>query len=90
MKKAIFVRMASQPVPRVQRGIKVAGEMGYDAMFCGAFRQEGLKEKDEWAGFPLIRIGRMFPLLNGRRPFLYLYSVLFYQWANSLTIETYQ
>ncbi|MDH3378720.1 MAG: hypothetical protein OEQ39_17490 [Gammaproteobacteria bacterium] len=81
MKKSVFVRLGSQPVPRVQRGMKVAGEMGYDTIFCGAFRKVGLKKKEVWAGFPLIRVGRVFPLLNGRRPFLYLYSVIFFQFA---------
>lgn len=78
---AVFVRMASRPVPRVQRGMSVAKELGLDPVFCGAMRQEGLVRSGEWAGFPLVRIGPTFPLLNGRRLFLYLRSVTLFQLA---------
>jgi len=76
---AAFIRMASRPVPRVQRGMAVAKELGYEPVFCGALREDGLKRTDVWAGFPLVRIGKRFPLLNGKRFFLYFYSTAFFQ-----------
>lgn len=78
---AVFVRMASRPVPRVQRGMMVARELGLDPVFCGAMREENLERTGEWAGFPLVRIGPTFPLLNGRRLFLYIRSVALFQLA---------
>ena len=80
-KKAVFVRMASRPVPRVQRGMSVAREIGLDPIFCGALREDGLERKSDWAGYPLVRIGPAFPLLNGRKLFLYLRSVTLFQLA---------
>lgn len=78
---AVFARMASRPVPRVQRGMKVAKTLGYEPVFCGAMRDTGLSREDVWAGWPIFRVGRPFPLLNGQRPLLYLISVLSFNWA---------
>ncbi len=68
-------------MPRVQRGMSVAREIGLDPIFCGALREDGLENEAEWAGFPLVRIGPTFPLLNGRRFWLYLRSVTLFQLA---------
>lgn len=55
--------------------MRVAKELGYDGVFCGALRDEGL-ERDERVGeWRIIRLGRHFPLLNGKRPFLYVNSI---------------
>lgn len=78
---AVFVRMASRPVPRVQRGMIVAQELGFEPVFCGAMREDHLERSGAWSGFPLVRIGPVFPLLNGKRLFLYVSSVALFQLA---------
>ncbi len=49
-------------------------------MYCGALRDEDLPRQDKWDGFDVVRLGSPFPLLNGRRPFLYLKSIFSYNW----------
>lgn len=78
---AVFVRMASRPVPRVQRGMKVAKEMGFTPQFCGAMREEGIERETTWSGWPIFRVGRHFPLLNGKRAWLYFISVLSFNFS---------
>jgi glycosyltransferase involved in cell wall biosynthesis len=73
---SVFVRMAARPIPRVTRMMQVARDMGFRCIFVGAFREEGLAGNDNWSGMPIVRVGPYFPLLNGRRPFLYVTSVL--------------
>ncbi len=67
-----FIRMASRPIPRVTRMMRLFAERGYHPFFIGAFREAGLAEEDMWEGWRVLRVGRPFPLLNGRRPDLYL------------------
>jgi glycosyltransferase involved in cell wall biosynthesis len=67
-----FIRMASRPIPRVTRMMRLFSERGYRPFFVGAFRETGLAEEDTWEGWRVLRVGRAFPLLNGRRPDLYL------------------
>lgn len=69
---AVFLRMASRPVPRVTRMMAVARGAGLEAKFIGAHRDRNLPSHDEWEGFPITRVGLPFPLLNGKRPWLYL------------------
>lgn len=73
---AAFVRMASRPIPRVGRMMRVAAECGLDPVFLGAFRSEGLAEEDRWEGVRVRRVGRPFPLLNGSRPLTYIWGVV--------------
>jgi len=73
---AVFVRMGSRPIPRVVRMMEVADLLGMEPLFCGAFREPDLPETDEWSGLNVTRVGPTFPLLNGRRPLLFLRSVL--------------
>lgn len=75
-KRAIFLRLAGRPVPRVTRMMTVARESGFDVLFVGAFRDKNLPEKDSWEGFPVRRVGKPFPLLNGKKPLLYVSAVL--------------
>ena len=75
--RAIFLRLAARPVPRVTRMMTVARDAGFDVSFVGAFRSEGLPSDDSWEGFPIRRVGKPFPLLNGRKPLLYVRSVVF-------------
>ncbi len=72
----VFVRMAARPIPRVTRMMQVARDMGFNCIFVGAFREKGLPVNDGWSGMPIVRVGPYFPLLNGRRLFLYVTSVL--------------
>ncbi len=78
--KAVFARIGSRPIPRVARMMKVTQELGVEPIFCGAFREEGLPADDEWGGWRVVRLGRVFPLLNGTKPFLYIRSVFSYNW----------
>lgn len=75
---AVFARLASRPIPRVVRMTEVARRIGFEPLFCGALRDPQLPRDDEWQGIPVVRLGRFFPLLNGRRPWLYLRSVARY------------
>jgi len=75
-KRAIFLRLAGRPVPRVTRMMTVARESGFDVLFVGAFRDKNLPEKDSWESFPVRRVGKAFPLLNGKKPLLYISAVL--------------
>jgi len=75
---AVFVRLGNTPIPRVLRMMSVAREVGLAPRFLGAHREPGLPARDEWEGWEIERIGPYFPLLNGRRFFLYLFSVLRY------------
>jgi glycosyltransferase involved in cell wall biosynthesis/O-antigen/teichoic acid export membrane protein len=74
--RAIFLRLAARPVPRVTRMMTVARDSGLDAIFVGAFRDKELPKDDSWEAFPVRRVGNPFPLLNGKRPLLYVRSVL--------------
>lgn len=74
--KVVFVRMASRPIPRVTRMMRVFEECGFETVFMGAFRESGLAREDSWEGRQVLRVGGYFPLLNGRRPFLYARSII--------------
>lgn len=84
---AAFVRMASRPIPRVGRMMRVARECGLEPLFLGAFRSEGLADEDRWEGVRVRRVGRPFPLLNGRRPLTYLMGVLRFNLALLRTLR---
>lgn len=73
--KVAFVRMASRPIPRVTRMMQVFEECGFETVFIGAFRESGLARDDTWEERKVLRVGGFFPLLNGRRPFLYAKSI---------------
>ena len=78
---ALFVRMASRPIPRVSRMMAAARELGYDTVFVGATRDESLPRSDTWEGVRVERVGRPFPLVNGRRPFTYVRGVCSFWWG---------
>ena len=61
--------------------MRVAEDLGYKPIFFGAFRERGLPNEDEWDGWEVQRIGAYFPLVNGKRPLLYVLSVLGYALA---------
>jgi glycosyltransferase involved in cell wall biosynthesis len=52
-----------------------AQALGMTPQFVGAFREEGLSKHDKWDDWEVERIGPYFPLVNGTRPLLYLWSV---------------
>lgn len=60
---------------------RVAEELGHATVFCGANRETGLAQDDEWQGIRVARLGRFFPMLNGRHPWIYIRSVLSYNRA---------
>ena len=76
--RAIFMRLASRPIPRVTRVMSVARESGFACLFVGAARDLGLERTDRWEDFEIERVGRAFPLVNGGRPLTYLRGVLSY------------
>ena len=79
--KAIFIRLTSFPFPRVERSISVAKELGYEIIFCGACRQKGLKRHEHIDGTEIFRIGPFFELLHGKKPMLYIWSIICFQFA---------
>jgi glycosyltransferase involved in cell wall biosynthesis len=76
IRTAAFVRLCNRPIPRVLRMMLAAEALGLDPIFVGAFRDKGLASRDCWDDWEVVRIGPYFPLVNGTRPFLYLWSVL--------------
>ena len=80
-REALFLRLASRPIPRIARMMAVVTELGYVPRFGGASRDASLPRQDTWEGIEIERIGRSFPLVNGRRPLTYLSGVLSFWWA---------
>ena len=75
---AIFFRNGSRPVPRAVRMMRVAENLGYKSIFCGALRENDILEKDTWDGFDIVRVGLKYPLLNGKKIFTYIkYTLIF-------------
>lgn len=85
--KVAFVRMASRPIPRVTRMMQVFEECGFETFFIGAFRENDLPREDSWEGRKVLRVGGYFPLLNGRRPWLYLKSIFRFARAAYSTLK---
>jgi glycosyltransferase involved in cell wall biosynthesis len=75
---AVFIRLADSPIPRVQRMMLVARELGFDPHFVGSYRQRGLERHTVFEGWEVERIGPFFSLLNGSRPWYYIASILRY------------
>ena len=54
----------------------VARTVGLQPRFVGARRERSRRRDEVWEGFPVELIGPSFPLVNGRRPGLYVGSVV--------------
>ena len=78
MKKAVFLRTSSKPIPRVKRVAIVAEELGYETLFVGAYRDVQLKESDVWDDLSVRRVGKYYPMLNGSGVFTYISGVFHY------------
>lgn len=75
---AIFFRNGSKPVPRALRMMKVAEDLGYKSVFCGAIRENDIESSGIWEGFKFYRVGSKYPLLNGKGLITYLkYTFIF-------------
>lgn len=74
--EAVFARLATRPIPRVTRMMTIARDRGYRPTFIGALRDAAAPVQDSWDGFPLIRIGEHFPLVNGKGFATYARGVL--------------
>lgn len=74
--KIVFLRTNSRPIPRILRFNKVARSIGLESLFIGAFREKGLKQKEAWDDLSVERIGFYYPMLNGKRLFLYLWGTV--------------
>lgn len=78
---AIFARLGSRPIPRVLRMMDVAKQSGFETLFLSARREQGLPDMDTSGPHPIRRMGRYFPLLNGRAPHVYVLGVLLFNVA---------
>ena len=81
MKTALYARLASRPIPRVTRMMGVARDLGFECTYIGAQRDNEADTTGEWDGFPVVRVGTHFPLVNGKRPWTYLTGVARYNRA---------
>ena len=72
---AVFARTSSRPIPRVSRMMRVTAELGYDCLFLGSHRDKNLPKEDSWEGWRVLRLGKPFPLLNGKGAVLYAKSL---------------
>lgn len=61
--------------------MRIVADRGLQPTYFGSLRAENLARVDEWDGFEVIRIGPYFPLLNGRRPLVYLRGVFLFNLA---------
>lgn len=71
-KLAIFFRNGSKPVPRATRMMKVTEDLGYKTIYCGAFRGDDIETEGKWEGYNYYRVGKKYPLLNGKGTLTYL------------------
>lgn len=78
MKKIIFLRTSSKPIPRLKRVAHVADELGYHSLFVGANREMNLPANDNWDGIDVERVGKFYPLLNGKSLIRYFMGVISY------------
>ena len=75
---ALFFRNGALPVPRAVRMMRIADNMGYYCKFIGAKREDLFSKKDQYDGFEVVRVGAKYPLLNGKRLFLYVVYTIFF------------
>lgn len=74
-RSVVFARLATRPIPRVTRMMTVALSRGYEPLFVGALRDANAPSSDTWDGFPIVRVGRHFPLVNGTQLLVYCRGV---------------
>lgn len=79
--EAVFVRLASRPIPRVTRMMAVAAKRGLTPIFIGAYRAGGLPASDTWDDMNLTRVGPALPLLNGKHAGRYISGVIAFNFA---------
>ena len=86
-KLSIFFRNGSKPVPRALRMMKIANDLDYDAIFCGAIRENDSEVEGTWEGFKYFRVGEKYPLLNGKGFLTYIKFT--YKFCGNLTVAPY-
>jgi len=72
----VCIRTSARPVPRLVRFVSVAKELGMNAVYLGAIREENLKTKDIVNEIPVYRVGKYYPMLNGKSLFTYIWGTL--------------
>lgn len=68
----VCIRTASRPNPRIVRLVSVAEEMGIETLYLGAVRERNIPRSDFVNGISVRRLGRYYPMLNGRGLISYL------------------
>ena len=71
-KEMVFFRNGSLPVPRAIRMMRIAKDLNYKAYFVGAKRENKIDDFEVWEDFEIYRVGKKYPLLNGKGMKLYL------------------
>jgi len=74
-KLAIFIRSYSNPIPRVERMMRIAETYGYTCEYFGGKRSQNLQYNEKYNGFDIYRLGFYTPLLNGKNFILYAWFV---------------
>ncbi len=72
----VCIRTSARPVPRLVRFVSVAKELGLNAIYLGAIREDNLKKKDVVNEIPVYRVGKYYPMLNGKSLFTYIWGTL--------------
>jgi len=79
--KAIFIRSSARPIPRIVRMMHTAQELGYECEFLGAYRETALNKSDTWSDINISRVGRYFPLANGKGMIGYFKGVIVFNYS---------
>lgn len=77
----VCLRTSPRPVPRIVRFVTVAKELGLTALYLGAKREKGLKVDDEINGIKVRRVGKFYPMLNGKSVLTYVWGSLFFNFS---------
>ena len=77
----VCIRTSARPVPRLVRFVSVARELGKNAVYLGAIREEGLKYEDAVNEISVYRVGKFYPMLNGKSLLTYIWGTLAFNFS---------
>lgn len=72
----VFLRTTSRPNPRIVRMVRVADGLALKSLYLGAKRELELKDEEIINDIDVKRVGRYYPMLNGKRFITYLLGML--------------